>query len=187
MRVANIRMLKLAVMATAFGAFTCTALAHPYVLEGSAVHVADGDTLVLLSQEPIKEHKVRLSSIDAPETTHPAQQAKRVGQPHSRNARNHLAELVRGKSVVAKCFESDRYGRDVCEVLVDGNSVNRAMVQAGWAWANRANKGRYLRDKAMIALEEDARRRHAGLWTDISPIPPWEWREECWNKGACQP
>ncbi len=152
-------------------------------MTGKVVYVEDGDTLVMLVGQTQME--VRLSSIDAPETAHTKKSTGRIGQPFSRNSKEHMAR-IKGLTVEANCFEKDRYKRDVCEIFVDGKSVNQDMVRSGWAWANTSNNRRYLRDKSLPALEEAARSQRAGLWADSSPVPPWEWRERCWKAGDCQ-
>jgi len=130
--------------------------------------------------------KVRLSSIDAPETAHTKKSTGRIGQPFSNNSKDHLNK-IKGLTVEAICFESDRYGRDVCEIFLNGKSVNQDMVRSGLAWANTSNNRRYLRDKGLPALEAAARSQRAGLWADPYPVPPWEWRDRCWKSGDCQP
>lgn len=144
----------------------------------------DGDTVVMLV-DGRAQMKIRLSSIDAPESSHTNKQVGRIGQPYSDNSGKHLAALVKGKNVDAHCFEADRFGRDVCELFVDGRSVNKEMVKLGWAWANVAAQGRYLRDKSLLSTEATARASHAGLWAGLNPVAPWEWRDVCWKQGKC--
>lgn len=153
-------------------------------LRGRAVYVDDGDTVVLLTQGHEKV-KVRLASIDAPESAHTQHEKGRVGQPFSSNSRDYLESLIKGRDVDARCFDTDRYGRRVCDLFVDQRSVNAAMVKAGLAWANQANGGRYLRDHSLLALEAAARSARIGLWAGSRPVPPWTWRRSCWEQGDC--
>ena len=164
--------------------FAIPVWSRPFDIDGRAIYVQDGDTLIMLT--PTNEQlEIRLSSIDAPESSHTKKQTGRIGQPHSDNSKQYLAALVKGKNVRAHCFESDKYERNVCELFVDGRSVNQAMVQAGWAWANRSARGRYLRDKSLIAIEAQARATHEGLWAGKNPVEPWAWRDVCWKQGMC--
>lgn len=182
---AAIRKAKLAPVLAALLHFPLAGIAAPYFASGTVVHVDDGDTLVILS--PGKTTlKVRLASIDAPEASHAAHEKGRVGQPYSSRATEHLEALVKGRAVDLKCFERDRYNREICELFIGAESVNRAMVSAGWAWANQSSKGRYLRDTGLVALEEKARAAGRGLWAGRSPVPPWEWRTLCWQNQICQ-
>lgn len=156
----------------------------PTSVPGKVVHVDDGDTVVLLTPEKLQV-KIRLSSIDAPESDHTGKQRGRVGQPYSENSKRFLASLVKGASVDARCFEEDRYGRSVCELFLGDQSVNARMVGEGWAWAYESSGGRYLRDKSLLALQADAKAARRGLWAGAKPIPPWEWRKSCWQDDIC--
>lgn len=172
------------------GWFMAVALATPAAaavdLFGTVIHVDDGDTITLLLQDKTS-HKIRLSSIDAPESSHTNKSVGRIGQPFSSNSKRYLASLVKGIEATARCFEQDRYGRSVCEVFVGSVSANQAMVRSGYAWANTDNGGRYLRDKTLPGLQAQARADGMGLWADSNPIPPWVWRRECWGRGQCNP
>ena len=161
-----------------------SAWSNPFDASGKVVYVDDGDTVVLLVDGK-NQMKIRLSSIDAPESSHTNKQVGRIGQPYSDNSGRYLASLVKGKTVDAHCFEADRYGRDVCELFVDGHSVNKEMVKQGWAWANVSAQGRYLRDKSLTSTESTARASHAGLWAGLNPVAPWAWRDVCWKQGKC--
>jgi len=151
-----------------------------YTLQGEVIRVIDGDTIVLRSEG--RARHVRLASIDAPETGG----RDRQGQPFGQASRRSLDALVAGRSLAARCYERDGYGRDVCDLpLPGGQTANRRQVQAGMAWANRQNHGNYLRDPAIADLESEARRSRAGLWAQGPAVAPWEWRQRCWNQGRC--
>lgn len=168
-----------------FSLVCSSAWSRPFdTVVGKIVYVADGDTLVLLTTEYV-QRKIRLSSIDAPESSHTNKDQGRVGQPFATKSGLFLASLVKGKDVAAHCFEADRYGRDVCEIFLNGHSVNQDMVRLGWAWANMSAQGRYLRDKDLPALESQARSKRVGLWAESAPVEPWVWRDACWKQGRC--
>ena len=148
-----------------------------YALKGKVVRVADGDTLTLLAGRD--RHRVRLASIDAPET---GSGRLRPGQPYGQAARKALADLVAGRTLTLKCYEQDRYGRDICDVpLPGGGTANRVMVETGMAWANRQGAGKYLRDETLPGLERQARGRRLGLWRQPDAVAPWDWRWQCWD------
>jgi endonuclease YncB( thermonuclease family) len=46
-------------------------------------------------------------------------------------------------------------------------------------------RGKYMRDPALPALEEQARRARLGLWREANPVQPWVWRYQCWKKSKC--
>lgn len=152
-----------------------------YQIEGTVVNVADGDTVTLRTAEG--QRRLRLDSIDAPETGHGSAEP---GQPHGQASREHLSRLVAGRALTAQCYERDQYGRDLCALMLpDGNSANRAQVQAGYAWAYTARRGDYLRDTALVAMQRQARDARLGLWQDAGAIEPWKWRYDCWKQGKC--
>jgi endonuclease YncB( thermonuclease family) len=131
-------------------------------LSGHVVRVADGDTITILDSSNT-QHKIRFHGIDTPER----------GQPYGNAAREALAEKVAGRTVDIAVVDTDRYGRTVGRVFVDGKDVNLAMVEQGFAWWYR----RYApNDRALEAAEKSARERRLGLWREPEPIPPWEWR-----------
>ena len=153
---------------------------------GKVIYVEDGDTISLLVDSRI-QMKVRLASIDAPESSHTNKEYGRIGQPYSAMATKFLADAVKGKIVNATCYGIDnpRYNREICELFLNGVSINQLLVSQGWAWANVSNRGRYLRDKALPAMEASARANHLGLWAGANPVPPWEWRSLCWKDNVC--
>ncbi|WP_420042458.1 thermonuclease family protein [Bordetella genomosp. 9] len=152
-----------------------------YTLEGRIVHVADGDTVTLLAREG--QRRIRLASIDAPETGHGRE---KPGQPYAQAARRNLESLVAGRTLTARCYEQDRYGRDVCDLpLQDGQTANRRQVADGYAWANTVRRGEYLRDPSLPGLQREAEQARRGLWAQPHAVPPWVWRHDCWNEGKC--
>jgi micrococcal nuclease len=120
--------------------------------------VTDGDTIVLADGR-----RVRLAQVDAPEDT----SRRECYGPESTAA---LERLVGGKSVSLRRPPNgpatDRYGRTLAELHVDGASVNEALVRDGAAeWYEEfededADLGRRLQ-----AAEDEARRAGRGLWS----------------------
>lgn len=158
-----------------------TAPGGGFVLKGRVVHVADGDTFTV--QVGSSQRRIRLASIDAPETQKDAQ---RRGQPYARASSDALATLVSGKTLTLRCYEKDRYDRSICDVMLpDGSTVNQKQVAAGMAWANMEGKGKFMRDPALPKLEELARQARRGLWRDNDPVRPWVWRYQCWQQQRC--
>lgn len=154
---------------------------QPYTLTGKIVQVSDGDTINILVER--ETHRIRLASIDAPETAHGS---ARPGQPFGEASRKSLAEHVAGKTLTLTCFEKDRYGRDVCDVPVGETTANRLQVKNGMAWANQQGGGKYLRDRTLPDLEKRAKADRLGLWSEPHAIAPWVWRDVCWQKQKCQ-
>jgi len=155
--------------------------AGQYALTGKVVQVSDGDTINLLVDKT--QHRIRLASIDAPETSHGSD---RPGQPFGEASRKNLADYVAGKTLTLTCYEKDHYGRDVCDVPANGTTANRLQVQDGMAWANQQAKGKFLRDKALVGVQNDAQKKKLGLWAEPGAVAPWEWRVVCWQNKKCK-
>jgi endonuclease YncB( thermonuclease family) len=134
-------------------------------LRGEVVGISDGDTLTLLTATR-QQVRVRLAEIDAPESR----------QPWGSRARQALSALVFRKAVVVTVQDTDRYGRTVGTVWVGGRNANAEMVRQGQAWVYR----QYLRDRALLTLEEEARQARRGLWSlpEAEWVPPWAWRRQ---------
>jgi len=147
---------------------------------GRVVRVSDGDTLTFDTHDGSRL-KVRLASIDAPETAHGA---ARKGQPFGEESTQALQRMAQGKAAELECFEVDRYQRHVCRVIVNGVDVNAEQVRLGMAMVYRANR-RYVRDSSLYKIEEEAQAAKRGLWRSANPIPPWDWRKDCWQKNIC--
>lgn len=125
-------------------------------ITGIVISVIDGDTVdILVNQTPVR---VRLSQIDAPEK----------GQAFAAQSRKALALAIQKKKVFVQVTGQDRYGR-----ILDGTNINHLQVAGGWAWA--FNK--YVLDRSLFDLQAQAKASRLGLWADLNPIPPWEWRQ----------
>lgn len=152
-----------------------------HALVGKVVQVSDGDTInIRTDTETIR---IRLASIDAPETSHGSDQP---GQPYGEASRKFLASLVAGKMIRALCYEKDRFGRHICDIPVDDTTANRLSVKNGMSWANQQGKGKYLRDPSLPDLEKQARAAKLGLWAEPGAVAPWVWRHDCWKEKKCK-
>jgi len=138
-------------------------------LEGRVVGVSDGDTVTVLTAEN-RQFKIRLSGIDAPEKK----------QPFGAYAKETLSRQLFGHPVVIEWSKTDRYGRIVGKIGVDGVDANLEQLREGSAWVYT----QYLRElsaedrKLYLEVERQAKSRRAGLWHDAHPEPPWQWRKE---------
>jgi len=136
--------------------------ATPQLLSGTPVSLTDGDTLTVLVD---RTHiKVRLAEIDTPEK----------GQPWANRAKRALSDKAFGQVVELQVVDTDRYGRTVAKVFLNGRDINREMVREGHAWVYR----KYLRDPTLLEDERKAREAELGLWAlpEAQQVPPWEWR-----------
>jgi endonuclease YncB( thermonuclease family) len=142
-------------------------------ISGRVVSIADGDTITILDGDT-RQQVIRLQGIDAPEKA----------QPFGNVSKRHLSDLAFDREALAECGKIDRYGRNVCRVLVSGVDVCLEQIRAGLAWHFK----RYEREqpeedrKAYAGAEEEARGARLGLWSAADQVAPWEWRVARLNK-----
>lgn len=130
--------------------------------EGVVVSVADGDTITV--EHNGTTQKVRLNGIDCPEKS----------QRYGKTAEKFTSKLVLGKTVKIKENGKDKYGRIIADVILeDGTVLNEELVRNGLAWWYQ----KYSNDLKLKQLEKQARSRAIGLWTEMTPTPPWEYRK----------
>ncbi len=130
------------------------------------VGIADGDTLTARCEVEGKPQTivVRIRQIDAPETS--------SKQPFGQAAKRHLSKLCFKQEASVKLSKKQTYGREVGDVACSGVDVSRSLVAAGLAWAYDG----FAKDADLYDLQAAAREARRGLWSDTSPVPPWDWR-----------
>lgn len=144
-------------------------LAHAETIRGKVVGVADGDTVTLLDDAK-RQHKIRLSGIDAPEKK----------QAFGQRSKESLSDLVFAKTVDVETDKVDRYGRQVGKIWINGVDANLEQVKRGMAWHYK----QYAREQSKkdqrdyAEAEVEAREARRGLWVDASPIAPWDFRHK---------
>ena len=145
----------------------CTASASK-ILQGKVVSVADGDTITVLDAEKT-QHKIRLQGIDAPEKA----------QAFGAKSKQALYEMVHGKTVQVSFEKSDKYGRILGKVLLDGQDICHQQIKAGLAWHYKKYQNQQpLADRdAYSASETAAKNEKLGLWSDLRPVAPWDFRK----------
>lgn len=134
--------------------------------------VVDGDTIKL--RGTAGEVTIRLVGIDAPEASHGK---KEPGQPYSRQATKHLAELVLNKSVEIQDYGQDRHGRTLGVVYLDCANINLEMVKAGFAEVYRGPHAPGFDPAPYLEAEKDAQAVKRGMWVQGDKyVSPREWR-----------
>lgn len=136
--------------------------ADQYVIKGpfAVQKVIDGDTLTLVNGE-----HVRLIGIDSPELHHPELPVQRF----SREAADFMQKILNGQNVTLEIIpggERDVYHRLLAYVYAGKTMLNEEMIRNGYAFAY--GKAAHPRLTQFMALENEARRSHRGLW-DYSP------------------
>ena len=136
-------------------------------ITGKVVGVSDGDTITVLDASKT-QHKIRLEGIDAPEKA----------QPFGNRSKEHLSDQVFGKQVEVQSNKTDKYGRTVGKVLINGKDANLEQIRAGFAWHYKEyQKEQSSSDRVAYSNAESfARTARSGLWSDPKPMAPWEWR-----------
>jgi endonuclease YncB( thermonuclease family) len=130
-----------------------------------AIH--DGDTLTVLDLDK-RQLKIRLAGIDAPE----------LKQDFGSRSKENLSTLVFGKLVTLACPKTDKYQRLVCTLTVDDKDINLAQVEAGLAWHYKKYAKEQSPEQQILYSETEKRAKDSklGLWSQSSPIAPWDWR-----------
>lgn len=128
------------------------------------IAITDGDTIKARCGQPgeFEQITVRVAEIDAPE--------KR--QPFGEASRQALAALCFNQTAQIKPQTKDRYGRMVARVECQGKDASTELIRVSMAWVF----DRYVKDKGLYALQNEARAERRGLWREDGAVAPWEWR-----------
>ncbi len=133
-------------------------------VSGRVIAVKDGDTIDILYHG--RKLTIRFAHIDCPEK----------GQPFGQVAKKFVSDHCFNQVVtVLHQNDYDRSKRLIGEViLTDGSNLNQELVKAGLAWHFK----KYSLDRQYALLENEARKKRAGLWSQNNALPPWEWRKK---------
>lgn len=131
---------------------------HCYV-----VKISDGDTATCLTEDKAQV-KIRFSQIDAPESK----------QDFGTVSKQALADMIFNRYVDLDVSDTDRYGRTIAEVYLDGVNINKLMVKNGHAWAYKE----YLTDHSYEEFQLQAQKAGLGLWAHKNPVYPQDFRKQ---------
>ena len=123
---------------------------YSYAFEAKVILIADGDTITVVHNN--KPEKICLYGIDTPESK----------QAFGNEEKNFTYAMVYHKSVTVEPVTTDRYGRTVGIVHVDGNSLSEELVKSGFAWVYDRYCKKDMCDKWRL-LEKEARQSKTGL------------------------
>jgi endonuclease YncB( thermonuclease family) len=155
----------------------CTPLQseRPATYQATIERVVDGDT-VHLQSAVLGTKKVRLLSIDAPETNY---QGKKQS-PHGEQAKEHLQSLLPAGTRVTILTDretTDDYGRLLAHIQKGNININQRMLSDGYAvtyflYPNQ----RYFQSYQRAYVE--ARKNQRGIWNAEDPLQelPFEFR-----------
>lgn len=96
----------------------------PPITEGVVIKVYDGDTITIVSKlsydaSPLYSFSVRINNIDCPEIKGKTDEEKQCAQI----ARNKVSELVLHKKVTLENVSTEKYGRVLADVVIDGVNI----------------------------------------------------------------
>lgn len=150
----------------------------PWEAAGHVLSAADGDTLTVATAEHGRV-VARLAGVDTPER----------GQAYWRSARRALSDAT-AAGVMLTCYKTDRYGREVCRARTPtGVDIAAQLLAAGLAWHYRQFQAEQTdAERTQYAdLEQRARERRIGLWSQPDPMDPAECRRSHRTGGdACR-
>ena len=133
---------------------------HP-VIEGRVVGIKDGDTIEILTGDK-QLYTIRLAHVDTPERS----------QAYGKRAKQFTSDFCYGKQVSCSITSTDLYKRSIGLVMVDGEELNLAIIEAGYGWHYK----KYSKSKIHVAAELAARKQELGLWSDKRAVAPWDYR-----------
>jgi endonuclease YncB( thermonuclease family) len=120
------------------------------------VAVVDAGTLRL------QDHVVRLLGVDPPVRGATCRSHDGTGFDCGAAATNAVAALIRETPVACRLSGHDNFGRPFALCEASGTDLNRAVIAAGWARADRTQP-------ALRRDEENARTQGRGLWAARDP------------------
>ena len=124
--------------------------------DATVVRIADGDSVEIIRSGESARLRVRLEGVDAPE----------LGEVFSRDAQDFLRRLALDRRVSVSGRDVDRYGRLVARVMVAGQDLSLALLNAGLACQ------RFATDAVLAAAESRARASGAGFWAANAATKP---------------
>lgn len=133
------------------------------IFTGKVIKITDCDTIVVLNSNN-EQIKIRLEGIDCTESS----------LDFGTKAKQATSDLCFGKQVKIIKSGEDRYGRTLGYVMVGDMNVNKQLLRQGFAWYYK----QYNKDEELAKLEQEARSKKVGLWSQPNPVAPWDFRKK---------
>ena len=143
--------------------------------DADVINIVDGDTIDVLDTRGEKL-RIRLLGIDAPEKA----------QPFGKESMLYLKKIINGNSVRIiskpdknKPYTLGFYRRIIGKIILNKKDINLKMIKEGMAWHfKKYKKNQPIEDRQSYnEAENQAREKSIGLWSDVYPSAPWEWRK----------
>lgn len=132
-------------------------------IQAKVIGIKDGDTILVLDKNNT-QITLRLADVDCPES----------GQPFGKNAKQFTSSQVFGKAIQYKKTDTDRYGRTIAKVYYENKYLSEEIIKAGFGWWYF----KFSDDSKLGELQEKAKIKKLGLWSDTKAVSPWEWRKQ---------
>ncbi len=132
-----------------------------FIEDGTVTRVVDGDTIEVFDNN--KVNKIRLIGVNTPETLDPRKEVECFGLESSM----FLKKELEGKIITLESDKSqgdkDTYGRDLRYVFLNGNNINKKIVEEGYGFEFTYKKP-YLYQEEFKKAEQLAKDNGKGLW-----------------------
>ena len=132
------------------------------------VRAIDGDTAELKVKG--KKYTFRFLAIDTPETVKPNTKVAFMGKRASNYTKTALKKAKKIQ-IQYDGSKTDRYGRRLAWIWVDGKLLQKQLVQKGYARVYYIY-GNYKYTKTLQAAEKVARRKKLGVWKNYKAAFP---------------
>lgn len=128
---------------------------------GKCIEVSSGDSITLAAKGN-QIIRVRLESIASPQK----------GQPYFDQATKQIRSRIIGKQVEVAMTRKNGANSSGW-VITNEKNLSVELIQAGLAWQLPKDK-----DEALAKIMAEAKANQIGLWSQGSPIAPWDWTGE---------
>lgn len=152
------------ILAPLFLLFTAVS-AEAVVVRGVVTEVRDGQSIVVLVGG--RKLNVQLKGVAAPVLL----------QDFGGLSRLHLSNLVLDKPVEVQ-FSQLQSEKVVARVIWNDLDIGLQLIRDGAAWFDKVGNHSLTDEERALYSEAErlARNEMRGLWSDGSPMPPWEWK-----------
>ena len=154
-------MKKIGILLIALFALLTNVNAETFVERVDFVKCVDGDTAVFkIGDEDVR---FRFLAIDTPETVHPTKAVEEYGKDASEYTCN---KLTNAKEIIVEYEEknkTDKYGRSLAWIWVDGSLLQKELISAGYAEVAYVY-GKYRYTESLCLVQSKAKKEKLGIW-----------------------
>lgn len=121
----------------------------------------DGDTAVFIEND--EEVKYRFLAIDTPETVHPTKKTEEYGKDASEYTCNKLTNAKEIKVEYETKNKTDKYGRSLAWIWIDGSLLQKELVEVGYAEVAYIY-GNYKYTESLCLVQAESKKENIGIW-----------------------